>query len=210
MVVKKAAAKKIAGAAQRPGDGVRGKPGSGTKPTDFQAKKRATRLSAIKNQLAAGNPAPERARIYLGKTNTNILVGKNDVSDWTEEELEMGRRQSKAGTFSGRPPLVVPKAVHDELVKRTLNNAQEHMRQNLEGVVQVLVEIAAGPGIEPKDRLKAISMIMDRVMGKVPDTVNMKADAPWVQAITDGIVPRAPIVVRSREAARDEDYEEDD
>lgn len=178
---------------------------AGQKPTGFQAQKRATRLSAIKRQVEAGNPAPERARIYLGKTNTNILVGKNDVSDWTEEELEMGRRQSKNGTFSGRPPVVVPKAVHDELVKRTLNNAQEHMRQNLEGVVEVLVNIASGPGIEPKDRLKAISMIMDRVMGKVPDTVNLKPDAPWVQAITNGIVPRgdAPIPVRSEEIEDD-------
>lgn len=192
--IKKAAAKKAAGA-KKPGQ----------KPTGFQAQKRATRLSNIKKQLEKGNPAPERARIYLGKTNTDILVGKNDVSDWTEEELEMGRRQSKSGTWSGRPPVVVPKAVHDELVKRTLNNAQEHMRQNLEGVVEVLVTIASGPGIEPKDRLKAISMIMDRVMGKVPDTINLKPDAPWVQAITDGIVPRgdATIPARSREVEDD-------
>lgn len=178
---------------------------AGQKPTGFQAKKRATRLSNIKKQIEKGEPAPERARIYLGKTNTNILVGKNDVSDWTEEELQMGRRQSKNGTFSGRPPVVVPKAVHDELVKRTLNNAQEHMRQNLEGVVEVLVGIATGPGIEPKDRLKAIGMVMDRVMGKVPDTVNLRPDMPWVQAITDGIVPRAggPIPVRSEEVGDD-------
>lgn len=179
---------------------------AGQKPTGFQAQKRATRLSNIKKQLAKGEPAPERARIYLGKTNTNILVGKNDVSDWTEEELVAGRRQSKNGTFSGRPPVVVPKAVHDELVKRTLNNAQEHMRNNLEGIVEVLVDIATGPGIEPKDRLKAIGMVMDRVMGKVPDTINLKPDAPWVQAITDGIVPRAdaPIPARSQEVEDDD------
>lgn len=178
---------------------------NGQKPTSIQAKKRATRLSAIKKQLAAGNPAPERARIYLGKTNTNILTGQVDLSGWTEEELEMGRRQSKAGTYSGRPPVVVPKAIHDELVKRTLNNAQEHMRANLEGVVQVLTAIAMAEGVEPKDRLKAIGMVMDRVMGKVPDTVNLRPDMPWVQAITDGIVPRAdgPIVVRSRETIDD-------
>ncbi len=190
-----------------PGKGKSGKPGSGTSPTKIQAQKRATRLTNIKRRIEKGEPAPERARIYLGKTNTNILVGKNDVSDWTEEELQMGRRQSKNGTFSGRPPVVVPKAVHDELVKRTLNNAQEHMRQNLEGVVEVLVTIATGSGIEPKDRLKAISMIMDRVMGKVPDTVNLKPDAPWVQAITDGIVPRAgsPILVTSRETEEEDD-----
>lgn len=186
---------------QGKGGGVRGKPGSGTSPTKIQAQKRATRLVNIQRKVDAGEPAPERARIYLGKTNTDILTGQADLSGWTEEELAMGRRQSKSGTYSGRPPKVVPKSIHDELVKRTLNNAQEHMRKNLEGVVEVLVNIASGPGIEPKDRLKAISMIMDRVMGKVPDTVNLRPDMPWVQAITDGIVPRgdATIPVRSRE-----------
>lgn len=176
---------------------------AGQKPTGYQAKKRATRLSAIKKQRAAGKPAPERARIYLGKTNTDILVGDEDVSGWTEEELVAGRRQSKNGTWSGRPPVVVPKQVHDELVKRTLNNAQEHMRQNLEGVVQVLTAIAMSDDVPAKDRLKAIQMVMDRVMGKVPDTINLKPDMPWVQAITDGIVPRGagmpPIIARSQE-----------
>lgn len=181
--------------------------GSGQKPTALQAKKRASRLSNIQKRREAGLPHQDRARIYLGKTNTNILLGDEDVSGWTEEELVAGRRQSKNGTFSGRPPTVVPKKVHDELVKRTLRNAQEHMRQNLEGVVEVLTSIAMASDVPPKDRLKAIQMIMDRVMGKVPDTVNLRPDMPWVQAITDGIVPRgdSPIPARSREKGKEKD-----
>lgn len=195
-------AKKASGAANKAG--ATKKPGQ--KPTGFQAKKRATRIGAIKRARAEGRPAPERARIYLGKTNTNIILGDEDVSGWTEDELIVGRRLSKNGNYTGRPPVVVPKKVHDELVKRTLSNAQEHMRQNLEGVVQVLTAIASNEDVPPKDRLKAIDMIMNRVMGKVPDTVNLRPDMPWVQAITDGIVPRSdvPIPARSREVEDDE------
>lgn len=175
---------------------------NGAKPVGFQAKKRATRLSNIKAKLAAGEPAPLRARVYLGKQNTDILTGISDVAEWSEEELVAGRRFAKTGTRVGRPPIVVPRVVHEELARRTLQGAQEHLRKNLEGVVQVLTAIASSDAVEPKDRLRAIAMVMDRVMGKVPDTINVRPDMPWVQAITDGIVPTGAvpgaIIARSR------------
>lgn len=63
-------------------------------------------------------PHRHRASISLGRTNAAILHGDEDLTLWSEEELIRGPRRDKNGSWSGRPPKVVPKAVHDELVRR--------------------------------------------------------------------------------------------
>lgn len=184
MVAKKAPAKK------RTDKATTGGPGTNFSKT-IRAKRRASGVDQVIKKAARGERTAKRAYVRMGEQNTNIITGRNDVSEWTEEELAAGRRMDKAGGWSGRPPAVVPKRVHDELVKRTLQSAQDHLRNNLEGVVEVLVDLALNENVEPKDRIRAINMVMDRVMGKVPDTVNLRPDMPWVNAITDGIVPTA-------------------
>lgn len=51
-------------------------------------------------------------RVRVGNTNTAILSGEEDLSLWSEEELVRGRRRAKNGKWVGRPPAVVPKALH--------------------------------------------------------------------------------------------------
>lgn len=112
----------------------------------------------------------------------------DDLSDWDDEELREGRRKDKHGGWIGRAPTIVPKALHDELVRRTLLNANELMRDNLEDAVRELVHIATSEACEAKDRLRAISMILDRVMGKAADKVEISGTVPWLMALQGGIV----------------------
>jgi hypothetical protein len=88
----------------------------------------------------------------------------------------------------GVTPKIVPKALHDELIRRTLLQANELMRENLPAAVEMLVALATNEGVEAKDRLRAISMILDRVMGKSPDKVEISGQSPWLVALQGGIV----------------------
>lgn len=179
-------------------------------PTPIQAKRRGARVSAIKRKAERGETTGnERALMRVGKGTTRILTGQEDLSQWEDEELRMGQKRAKNGRFSGAPPKIVPKAVHDELVRRTLANAQNLMRENLETAVQVLVEIIQGQDTEDKDRLRAISMIMDRVMGKAPERVEVSVEKPWMQAITEGIVPFEQTILEVDSEEADDDEGED-
>lgn len=96
----------------------------------------------------------------------------------------------KNGRFAGRPPKVVPKAIHQELVQRRMLDAHSLLGQNLVKAVQVLVDIATDKRADAAVRVKAASLIMDRVLGKVPDKVMLTDDhePTWAKAIRSGMV----------------------
>jgi hypothetical protein len=125
----------------------------------------------------------EQAFVRVSTTATKILVGDDDLSEWTDEELRRGRRMVRKagrnqGRFVGRDPIVVPKKLHDELVRRTMSKANALLNENLLAAVQCLIEICTDKQAEDKDR----------VMGKAPDKVEIRMDAPWLLALQGGIV----------------------
>lgn len=130
----------------------------------------------------------ERALVRLGKGNTNILTGQEDLSTWDDEELRRGRKRDANGQWRGVDPVVVPKALHDELVRRTLSAAEEAMRKNLVAAVEALCSIALNAQTEDKARVTAIKLVMDRVMGKEPQRVEVSSKAKWQIALEGGIV----------------------
>lgn len=132
-----------------------------------------------------------RTKVKVGKTNSAILSGDLDVSTWTDEELMRGQKRDKNGRWSGAPPKLVPKAIHDELVRRKMSQAHDLMRDNVVKATEVLVEIAQDKDVDPAVRLRAVAMIHDRVLGKAPDKVQMEAAItmqPWERAVAGAIV----------------------
>ncbi len=127
-------------------------------------------------------------RVRVGKTNQAILSGQTDLTTWTEEELLRGQRRNKNGGWNGRAPAVVPMAVHDELVRRKMSQAHELLRDNLVAATEVLIELATDEDVESATRLKAATTILDRVLGKAPETVNLELNKPWQIALNAGIV----------------------
>lgn len=155
----------------------------------IRARRRASQVKVLKAKAERGETdGTERALVRMGPANTRIITGQDDLSEWDDEELRRGQRRDKNGRFQGKDPVVVPKALHDELVRRTLIQANDIMRDNLGEAVCMLVALAKSPGVEAKDRLRAISMIMDRVMGKSPDKVEISGQSPWLVALQGGIV----------------------
>lgn len=180
--------------------------------------RRNSTQKAIKAKADRGETTGnERALVRVGKVNTRILTGQEDLSLWSDDELIRGQRKDKNGRWQGVKPKVVPKAIHDELVRRTLANAKVLFRDNLIDAVQKMVDIMNGADTEPKDALKAAQLIVDRVMGKVPDKIDLVVgEKPrWEAALEDAlIVPDDEdfIEANAEEVEDDEDPfgEEDD
>lgn len=145
-------------------------------PKVVRARRAAVNVPRLKKRLEAGEDLDGvRALVRVGTMNTRILTGQEDLSVWDEEELLRGQRKDKNGRFQGRPPVVVPLAIHREITRRQMEKAAILMRDNVTEAVQCLIEIIKGAESEDKDRIKAAEMIMNRVMGTAPVKVEVEA-----------------------------------
>lgn len=151
-----------------------------------------------------------RALVRVGQGTTDILIGREDLSKWDEEELRRGRKRDSTGIFRGRDPVVVAKAVHDELVKRTLDEANKLLQDNLQAGLEILVEIMKDQRVDAKDRLKAIEMITNRAMGKEPQKLEVQTEGKWQVAIADSIVSLPDALEDPNMGDRDEDVDDGD
>jgi hypothetical protein len=134
-----------------------------------------------------------RSTITVSPITTAILHGDEDLSAWTDEELVRGQRRSpKTGHWIGRKPTVVPRAVHDELVRRRLSKGYDLLRDNLLEACSTLTEVMKDKRADPHARIKAAQLVLQYVAGKPPDRVllGMAEDIKpkWMQALTAGIV----------------------
>jgi hypothetical protein len=128
------------------------------------------------------------ASTRMGKTNTNILTGADDLSEWSDEELRMGQRKDHRGKWGGAKPKVIPRALYNELMRRQLGEAQQKLNDALGDAVDMLVSIVNGADVDARDRLKAIGMIMDRSMGKEAVKVEITEKKRWEVALERSIV----------------------
>jgi hypothetical protein len=180
------------------GNGSRGGAGQVWMPgTTVAAKRSASKPNNIRKKMDEGVPRkdlPERGYVRLGKTATDILIGEEDISEWDNEEIRRGRKRDQNGGWRGREPVVVPMALHQEAIKRTFEEAQEVLREGVLPAVKVLRDIIESEEAEDKDKLKAVQMILDRVLGKPVERVEINTEPePWEEAVVAAVVPLAAI-----------------
>lgn len=179
--------------------------------TDFGEVQRRRNYNSIRRIRArhtlGRTTGKERAVVRVGIMGTRILTGQEDLTLWSNEELIRGKRRDKNGGWMGREPVVVPKAIHDELVKRTLDEAHTEMVNSLVDAVKLLGTVVNDTKADNKDRLTAAKMIIDRTMGREPLRVDVQVRAAWEDALEGAVVT----VGELGEVIIDADsYEEDD
>lgn len=182
--------------------GIKKRKSHDTSNPTIRAKRAGVTIGALKKKADEGRShGDERALVRVGPANTKVLTGEDDLSEWDDEELRRGQRRDKNGRFQGRAPVIVPKRIHDELVRRTIAGAGKLLQENLTVAVEMLIEVVKGQDTEDKDKIKAIGMVMDRVMGKTPEKVEHVGETPkWQIAMQNGIVTvNDPAVVTDEE-----------
>jgi len=149
------------------------------------------------NLPAKRNPDRRSKRIQVGTRNTKILEGEEDLSDWDVDELIRGRKRDRNGHFSGRPPSVVPQKIHEELMRRTLSEVTEIIREaavpaatKLSEMVQQELDIYQDDeGRIQQERLdptqlRACQEVLERVLGKAKERIEISAEIkPWERAV---------------------------
>jgi hypothetical protein len=125
----------------------------------------------------------------LGKRSTDMLLNPS-LDDWDDEELARGYRKDRNGHFTGRPPSLVPTEIHKEFVRRKLAEAQHALAAALPQAIETLKAICESPFSDEKARIRAAELIIERVMGKSTEHINLtnNEDPPWLVALHAGIV----------------------
>jgi hypothetical protein len=124
--------------------------------------------------------------VRVSKRTVDLMEHPEQIADWTDEELARG-----APKHVKRPPNMIPAPVFAELVKRVLGKARHRMAAELMVAVEQHIAIITDVRTEDRDKLRAIEMLYDRVLGKQTDTVILAAagaDEPWRKMMDVAIV----------------------
>lgn len=139
-------------------------------------------------------PNPKDRKINVGNTTLAILNGTEDLSIWSEEELIRGQRRASNGRWMGRKPNVVPKAIHDELVKRKMTKAYDLLNESIYDAVAVLVDVAQDKSADAQVRIKAATEILNRTMGKPTERMQLAVTAEFDRVVESVVVERADVL----------------
>ncbi len=120
-----------------------------------------------------------------------LTEGLIDPEDLDDEELIRGMARSPEGNFytDKARKRAIPKHIYDKMVQRLFERANEKFRENLLSCVESLAEIANGTAFEPADRIRAATYIVDRVLGKTAEKIDMSVGLKPYQEILTGIAP---------------------
>ncbi len=142
------------------------------------AKGRAAKEEKRKSAKAAGAvKAKERWAMLLSGTIT--------VKDLDDDEISRMRVRGKDGGFSGRPPMM-PSNIAQSFHAEALRRAQDKFRTGAPEAVQALLDIGKDGSVKEGDRIRALTYIVDRALGKTPQDVNLKVDDPWSAMLAAG------------------------
>lgn len=132
-----------------------------------------------KGKLMTGKQVRSRARRTLlkGKKLTDedfeAWAGK-PIDEWDLDELARGRPRNASGDFRGRPPMAMPRAVHERIVERFKILVRDQMNVSATmalGVVSNLIgneefDDKGKPIVPASVKLDAAKWLIEHVIGK--------------------------------------------
>lgn len=113
-----------------------------------------------------------------------LLDGRLTVADLDDEEIRKMRVRGADGGFAGRRP-AIPSHIAQQMQAEAIKRAQEKFRNAAPRAVDALIELANDPDIKPGDRIRALTLVLERSLGKVPDTVRVEAADAWGKLMRD-------------------------
>lgn len=167
-----------------------------------------------------GDRRPRDKRINMGKRwteiYTDIQTGQLTWEDFVEtldaEELASGRLKDKHGGFTGRPPSFIPRQFLMACQRELYTRFSTRVQANLEKATDELIRLAFSTEMEAKDRVKALQYLIERVVGKVPDKLEISAADPWEQIVSDIVsevdadkAPKEPRYLQRRSSGPEEE-----
>jgi hypothetical protein len=148
-----------------------------------------------------------RKRARVSQRMQLLMDGTIKVEDLDDEEIIRGQLRDRNGRFTGTKAALIPRAMHDEMMRRVLTRGQEKMRDDYFSAVDTISTIMKDTQVEPAIRLRAADMIITRVAGKPVEKVELSVEVkPWEKAMTH-IVKQIPSDIWDAEVVADDDDE---
>jgi plasmid stability protein len=146
----------------------------------------ASQRSAGQKNLAKGRKAKEeqmeRAREQgapkAGERWAMLLSGQLTVRDLDDEEIRKMRVRGADGGFGGKRR-AVPSNLIQAFQAESIRRSNDKLRTAAPEAVQALIDIGKDPSVREGDRIRALQYVVDRALGKTPETVHVKNDDPW-------------------------------
>lgn len=115
-----------------------------------------------------------RRKMKLAEDELALLYEDRPISEWDMEELARGRPRAKDGTFKGRTPKFLDRAIHEQIVRRFEEIVREEMNGHTVEALKVIGEILADDETDDKGRprvaagtkLQAAQFLIEHVVGK--------------------------------------------
>lgn len=135
------------------------------------------------------NAAFSRKRTEAGYVRVSprmreLIENPSLVHEMDDEELVRGEFRGKDGKFH-RGPQLVPKALHAKMTEELFKRANDRMKTSVVEAAEVLVKIMKSEDADVKDQMKAAQWLIERVMGKTPEVVQLSQDKPWQTLLTE-------------------------
>lgn len=146
-------------------------------------KKRGEQMTALKE---AAGPIPDDYETRWSR----LLSGEIKVTDLDDEELAKMKTRDRLGGFTGRPSKYIPRKLEQEMRAEFLKRQQQGLEDAVPIAVAALSEVAKNA--PAKDRIAAASILLERAMGKVAQTVDVtQHSADPIQDVLEGIISEA-------------------
>lgn len=130
--------------------------------------------------------------VEIPVTWANIKNGSVPWSELDDEELGKGKLRDKNGQWRGGTGSLLPRTMVPEITRRLKDRYDDRLREHLKNAQGVFLDIMNDTAADPKDRLKAAQYMMERLIGKVPDKVEVVAEIkPW-EGLIEGILTDVP------------------
>lgn len=143
------------------------------------------------SETNAGRPKKKRHRpVRLPDRYALLVDGVITVDDLDDEEIFRGQLRAADGTFRGSPPRAIPWVLHDALRASMTRRTERRLAEAMPRVTESLIGIANNTALNPQARVQAITLIMDRAMGKVPEKqeTQVTITSKWEEAVQGGRV----------------------
>jgi hypothetical protein len=104
--------------------------------------------------------------------------GELTIDDLDEEEVMRGQFRGKDGTFRGRPPKFIPREFATAIVRKQHELVATRIAGLVTQAFDTLADVMGKPFPQPGDaaRVKAAQLVLERYLGRVPETVNIKSE----------------------------------
>jgi hypothetical protein len=146
------------------------------------------------NQAGFGrDERPRDIKVRLGKRWSEIVgaikAGEYTWADFVEgldpEELARGQLKSAAGTFSGRPPSMVPREFLLACQREMKARFEVLFSKEVLGIAEQYLAMAQSPTLKEETKAKMLQYAMERVFGGIPKDIILKQEAPWEQMVVN-------------------------